>query len=69
MFDELINQTLYFLVKDETLESVILYNRGTIRYRMGCHDDALKDLELAVKKQPNNEEFKEAALKCKEAKQ
>ena len=56
------------LVKDEKLEAVILYNRGTIRYRMGCHEDALKDLETALQKEPDNEEFKEAALKCKESK-
>ena len=56
------------LVKDEKLEAIILYNRGTIRYRMGCHDEALNDLELAQQKEPSNLEFQEAALKCKEEK-
>ena len=50
------------------MKAIILYNRGTIRYRMGCHDDALKDLENALQMDPENEEYKEAVTKCKEAK-
>ena len=55
-------------VKDEKLKAIILYNRGTIRYRMGCKEDALKDLEIALQTDPENEEFKEAVSKCKDAK-
>ena len=36
---------------------------------MGCHEDALKDLEAALQTIPENEEFKEAVTKCKESKQ
>ena len=57
-----------FSVKDEKLKSILLYNRGTIRYRMGCKEDALKDLEIALQIDPDNEEFKEALSKCKESK-
>ena len=55
----------YFSVKDEKIKAIVLYNRGTIRYRMGCFSDALGDLELALKSEPDNEEFKEAVMKCK----
>ena len=36
---------------------------------MGCKEDALKDLEIALQIDPDNEEFKEALSKCKESKQ
>ena len=55
----------FFSVKDEKIKAIVLYNRGTIRYRMGCFSDALGDLELALKSEPDNEEFKEAFMKCK----
>ena len=55
----------FFSVKDEKIKAIVLYNRGTIRYRMGCFSDALGDLELALKSDPDNEEFKEAVMKCK----
>ena len=32
---------------------------------MGCFSDALGDLESALKSEPDNEEFKEAVMKCK----
>ena len=32
---------------------------------MGCFGDALGDLEIASKSEPDNEEFKEALMKCK----
>ena len=61
-----INQfELFFSVKDEKIKAIILYNRGTIRYRMGCFGDALGDLEIASNSEPDNEEFKEALMKCK----
>ena len=59
---------LLFAVKDERLEAVILYNRGIIKYRMGSNHDALADLEMAVQKDPDNKEFKEAVLNVKEKK-
>ena len=55
----------FFSVKDEKIKAIVLYNRGTIRYRMGCFSDALGDLESALKSEPDNEEFKEAVMKCK----
>ena len=55
----------FFSVKDEKIKAIVLYNRGTIRYRMGCFSDALGDLEWALKSEPDNEEFKEAFMKCK----
>ena len=58
----------FILVNDEKLKAIILYNRGTIKYRMGCKEDALKDLEAALQTMPENEEFKEAVTKCKDSK-
>ena len=60
-----INLNCFFSVKDEKIKAIVLYNRGTIRYRMGCFSDALGDLEIASKSEPDNEEFKEALMKCK----
>ena len=54
-----------FLAKAENLKAIIQYNRGTIKYRMGCIDEALVDLEAAVQKEPDNPEFKEAFQTCK----
>ena len=36
---------------------------------MGCFGDALEDLEVASKSEPDNEEFKEAFVKCKDESQ
>ena len=54
-----------FLAKDKNLKAIIQYNRGTIKYRMGCFDEALTDLEGAVQKEPDNTDYKEAFQKCK----
>ena len=65
---KLIILQLFISVNDEKLKAIILYNRGTIKYRMGCKEDALKDLEGALQITPENDEFKEAFTKCKESK-
>ena len=64
----IIDFNYHILVNDEKLKGIVLFNRGTIKYRMGCKDDALKDLENALQSDPDNEEFKEAVTKCKESK-
>ena len=44
--------------------NVAYYNRGTILYRLGSHEEALPDLKLALDKEPNNTDYKEALEAC-----
>ena len=57
------------IVVDVQLKALIMYNRGTIKYRMGSFVEALPDLQFAVDKAgaADNPEFQEALDTCKDS--
>ena len=44
--------------------AVALYNRGTVKYRMGDYAEAEKDLKRAAEAEPDNKEFQEGLSEC-----
>ena len=46
--------------------AVAMYNRATVRFRLGKYREAVEDFEKACEKEPGNEEFKEGLKNCKE---
>ena len=64
-FDDAVTDYDEALVLDPDL-AVAYFNRGTIKYRMGKHEEAAKDLQVAVDKEPDNGEFKEGLKNCQE---